>query len=540
VRRIEVKRRAPSDRASEARFQYDSGVGRLGSIFLLGVAACASPAVRTVPRVVDGQVEHGPFVSPYAYEWFIEGEVLAAKGHHDQAAIAFETATAAPADDVVLMARLAEEYELSGASRRADRTLSLARRYHPESARVALAEGHVQEIRGNGGEALSLFARARELAPTWDEPVIAMAEALVARGNTHRAIAVLLEYVGSSLEGRSEHALRVLIDLAHYAGDAETLERALVLDRSSTPAGRAQAAGKLALRAGRPALAGRILAEALGTPENIALWLRALVESGDRERAAEFLETANSGLFGGMFEHADLLLEIGEVDRALELLEAADTSPRVEYAKGRALLARGAYVDAAIVLADVPLGAASFEAARVALAECSMSQGRQGAAAEALSLAPHDSLEVRERLAEFYLEEGDLRAGLRLFDPKQPLERAALAALFERAGHFEEAAAYYATVKVVPSDQPQLRARTRAEQLASRGHRRGAIAILEQWTAIAPDDLYARVRLVELLRADDRAEAAGTKGRQALEFVDDPLLRAHLITVLEAPPTAAQ
>jgi hypothetical protein len=25
-----------------------------------------------------------------------------------------------------------------------------------------------------------------------------------------------------------------------------------------------------------------------------------------------------------------------------------------------------------------------------------------------------------------------------------------------------------------------------------------------------------------------------------LEFVDDPLLRAHLIAVLEAPPTAAQ
>jgi len=496
--------------------------------------------MRTVPRVVDGQVEHGPFVSPFAYEWFIEGEVLAAKGQHDQAAMAFETATAAPADDVVLMARLAEEYELSGASRRADRTLSLAHRYHSESARVALAEGRIQEIRGNGGEALSLFVRAAELAPTWDEPIIAIAETLVARGNTHRAIAVLLEYVGSSLEGRSERALGVLIDLAHHAGDAETLERALVLDRSSTPARRAQAAGKLALRAGRPALAARILAEALGTPENIALWLRALVESGDREGAAKFLATANSELFGGVLEHADLLLEIGEVDRALQLLEAADTSPRVEYAKGRALLARGDYIDAAIVLADVPLGAASFEAARVALAECSTSQGRQGAAAEALSLAPHASLEVRERLAEFYLEEGDLRAGLRLFDPKQPSERAALAAFFERAGHFEEAAAYYATVKIVPPDQPQLRARTRAEQLASRGQRRGAITILEQWTAIAPDDLYARVRLVELLRADHRAEAAGTKGRQALEVVDDPVLRAHLIAVLEAPATAAR
>ena len=515
-------------------------MGRLGSIFVLGIAACASPTLRTVPRVVDGQIEQGPFISPYAYEWFIEGEVLATKGQHDQAAMAFETATAAPANDAVLMARLAEEYELSGASRRADRTLSLARRYHPESARVAVAEGHVQEARGNDSEALSLFARARELAPTWDEPVIAMAEMLVARGNTERAIAVLLEYIGSSLEPASEHALRVLVDLAYYAEDPETLERALALDRSSTPTSIAQSAGRLALRAGRPALAARIVSEALDTPENITLWLRALVESGDRERAAEFLATASSELFGGALAHADLLLEVGEVDRALQLLRAAETSPRVEYSKGRALLVRGDYVDAAIVLADVPLGAASFEAARVALAECSMSQGRQGAAAEALSLAPHGSLEVRERLAEFYLEEGELRAGLRLFDPKQPLERAALAALFERAGHFEEAAAYYATVKVAPPDEPRLRARAQAEQLVSHGHRHGAIAILEQWTAIAPDDLYARVRLVELLQEAHRAEAAGKEGRQALEVVDDPLLRAHLIAVLDAPATAAQ
>ena len=129
-------------------------MGRLGLIFLLGVAACASPTLRTVPRVVDGRVEHGSFVSPYAYEWFIEGEMSAVKGQHDEAAMAFEAATAAPANDVVLMTRLAEEYELSGASRRADRTLAVARRSYPESARVALAEGRIQRSRGADREAL--------------------------------------------------------------------------------------------------------------------------------------------------------------------------------------------------------------------------------------------------------------------------------------------------------------------------------------------------------------------------------------------------
>jgi thioredoxin-like negative regulator of GroEL len=488
------------------------------------VAACASPSLRTVPRVVDGQVEHGPFVSPYAYEWFIEGEVSAAKGQHDEAAMAFEAAAAAPADDVVLMTRLAEEYEFSGASRRADRTLAAARRFYPESARVALAEGRIQKYRGTDGDALSSFARAREIADT-----------LVAAGHAQRAKAILLEYVESSLGMRSEHARRVLIDLARRTGDAGALKRALTLDPSLTSAVRAQAAGELALHAGQPALAARILAEALHTPENVALWLRALVESGDRQEAVAFLATADSDRLGGVVEHVELLLDVGEVDVALRLLEVADPSPRVEYAKGRALLARGDYIEAATVLADVPLGAASFEASRMALAECSMSQDRQGAAAEALSQAPHESLAVRKMLAEIYLEEGNLRAGLRLFDPKRPEERAALAGLFEQAGRFEEAAAYYANVRVGSNGEPQLQARVAAEQLASHGHHRGAIAILERWTALAPDDLYARVRLVELLQADNRAEAAEKRGRRTLEVIDDPLLLAHLVDVLESP-----
>ena len=528
------------DRAFEGPFQYDPGVNRLGSIFLLGVAACTSPTLRSVPRVVDGQVEQGPFVSPYAYEWFIEGEVSAAKGQHDAAAMAFEAATAAPAADVVLVTRLAEEFELSGASRRADRTLALARRVYPESARVALTEGRIQRYRGGYGKALSSYARANELEPTWDAPVIAIADMFAMAGHTQRAKAILLEFIETWFGTRSEHARRVLINLARRSGDAETLERALALDPSSTQTERAHSAGELALSAGQPALAVRLLAPALDTPENLALWLRALVESGDQRAAAVFLATADSERLGGLLNHAELLLETGEVDVALRLLEAAETSPRVEYSKGRALLARGDYIEAAAVLADVPLGAASFEASRMAFAQCSMSQDRQGAAAEALSQAPHDSLAVRRMLAEIHLEEGNVRAGLRLFDPKRPAERAALAGLFEQAGRFEEAAAYYANVKVHASDKPQLRARASAEQLASRGHHRSAIAILERWTALAPDDLYARVRLVELLQADDRAEAAEKRGLRTLQVIDDPVLLAHLIEVLESPTPAAQ
>lgn len=513
--------------------QYDFGVGRSGSIFLLGLAACASPAPRTVPRVVDGHLEHGAFVAPYAYRWFIEGEVLAARGRHEEAAMAFEAAMATPTEDVLLMTRLAEEYASSGAFRRADRTLALARQSHPDSARVALAEGRVQRSRGEDDEALASFARAAELAPTWEEPVIAMAETLAVSGHPERASAVLLTYVEATPGAQSSRARHVLIDLARRMVDIDALERVLALDPRSTPAGRALAAAELALEEDEPAMAARALAQALDTSENVALWLNALVKSGDREKAATFLASAARQPWGDAIEPVALLLDIEEADAALQLLDSRDPSPRVECARGHALLARGDYLAATMVLAQVPFGAASFEASRMALADSAIAKGRPGAGAEALSEAPHGSLAIRQKLAAFYVDEGDLRAGLRLFDPKRSVERGMLAALLERAGHFDEAAAYYASVNLLSTDRPELQARASAEQLASRGQHRGAVAILAQWASFAPDDLYARVRLVELLLADDRVDAGSEEGREALEVIGDPLLRAHLIAILE-------
>ena len=108
------------------------------------------------------------------------------------------------------------------------------------------------------------------------------------------------------------------------------------------------------------------------------------------------------------------------------------------------------------------------------------------------------------------------------------------------AGRFPRAAAYYASVKLMSSDEPRILARASAEWLASRGHHRGAIVVLERWTAAAPEDLYARVRLVELLQQTDNAQAAEKRARDALEVIDDPVLRQRLIDVLGASADAAQ
>ena len=263
----------------------------MGSILLLGLAACTSSLPRTVPRMVDGKVERGSFVSPYAYEWFVEGEMLAAEGRHDEAAVALENATAAPSNDPLLMTRLAEEYELSGAARRADRVLMLANRHHPSSARIALSEGRIQQHREAHDDALSSFARARRLAPDWDAPVIAMAEALEARGNPARGSAILLEYAENAESGKRTTALRALLGLAHRQNDVETLGRALHLDSAISTQTRIRVTAELALHAGKPTLASRILENAHDDASTTSLWVRALVDSGARKEAAAFLSS---------------------------------------------------------------------------------------------------------------------------------------------------------------------------------------------------------------------------------------------------------
>lgn len=481
---------------------------------------------------MDGRVEEGAFVTPYAYEWFIEGEVAAAKGRHEDAALALETATATPAQDVVLMTRLAEEYERSGSSRRADRALAAARRLHPGSARVALAEGRIHQRRGEIDRAMRAFVEARTIDPTSDEVVIALADALRRKGLSARADAVLVEYITTNYDGHTENARRVLIQLAEANGDPDALRRALALGAGRNADREAFLAAELAYEGGQPALAARLLERTLGTPANQSLWLLAAVDSGDLEAAREFLMGAESEAVGGPVRHAELFMDVGAHDEALEILQTAGSSPRAQYVRGRALLDGGEYLSASRALAGVPAGSSKFEESRVAFATATEAQGRDGAATEALSLAPKDSLAVRTKLGELFVEQGDLRAGLRLFDPKRTGDRAAIALLFERAGRFPEAAAYYASIEESDGEGPRIHARATAERFAARGQHQPAIAILTRWAATSPEDLFARVRLTELLRLAGRLEEARTEGQAALARIDDPTLAAHLAQVL--------
>ena len=117
--------------------------------------------------------------------------------------------------------------------------------------------------------------------------------------------------------------------------------------------------------------------------------------------------------------------------------------------------------------------------------------------------------------------------------PSDRAERAALAHLFERAGRFEEAAAYYANIQVRTDDERRLRARASAEQLASHGHPRSAIAILERWTATRPGRPLCAGSPRRASSGGQPSRERREEGPPTLEVIDDPLLLAHLVDVLE-------
>ncbi len=496
---------------------------------LLCVAACAPPPPRTIPRVVDGRIEQGPVVPAYAYAWFLEGELAAAKGDHEQSALALETALAAPVDDALVLSKLAVEYQLSDEPRRAARTLATANRLYPDSMNVALAKGELLRASGTTDAAMASFQRARRLDPQAQEPVVAIAELLDASGRPLRAQDLLREYVQTSAAVRSHDARRLWVDVARREADAESLALAL----STTGKTDAQEAAELALEHGQPATAARILSDTLGSTEQRTLWVKAMLQSGRLEQAAEALSTSDSDVFGGRVEHAELLMAADQLSRVLEVLEPEPGSPHVQYLRGHALLRMEDYLGAVRLLAEVPWGSADFESARGDLADALIALDRAGASAESLGFSESDALALRMKRAEAYWARGNLPAALALFDPQRPQESAAMALLYERAGLLEKAAATYSNIDAAKLDEPRTRALAGAERLAATGRKRGAAAILQRWTSAAPEDFYARTRLIQLLRDLGQTDLARAEALALLPLAHDELLRSQLLTLLD-------
>lgn len=332
----------------------------------------------TATRVIDGQPRTA-VVSPYVYEHFIRAELAVQLGRDAEAVDEYRLARLGPADDVLIVARLAEALDRLGRHDDADVVLAEGEQLDADSEALWLARARIAANRDQLPAAVNAAARAAELAPDSDDPLIVLADLLGRTEATPRADAVLTR------AGDSPTALRARVTAAIVRGDGQAAGEAIERLLRVAPAriDEVHAAARLALSDARPALALHLL-QHLPEQRGRTLKIRALLATGRRAEAAALVRAEPPDSFDSPVEHADLLLQAGEIDRAIETAEAAIAlgDVRAWVVLGNARLREGKLAAAAEAFAHVPRGARGAEDARVGLAAALSAAGLEALARE--------------------------------------------------------------------------------------------------------------------------------------------------------------
>lgn len=328
--------------------------------------------------MIDGE-RRNAVVSPYAYEHFMRAEMAAQLGRDAEAVDEYRLARLGPADDVLIIARLAEALERLGRHDDADAVIAEGVELDADSEALWLARARIHAGRDQLERAVDAAAHAAELAPESDEPLIVLSELLQRTEATARVDAVL------SRAGDSSTALRARVVAAIAQRDGVAAGEAIEHLLRVAPArmDEVQAAARLALDGDRPVLALQ-LARRLPQDRGRVLHIEALLAAGRRSDAAAVVRSEPSESFGSVAEHADLLLRSGEHDRAIETAEAAIALGDVRgwVVLGQAHLNEGAFAAAAEAFSHVPIGARGDEDARRGLAEALGASGLNALADE--------------------------------------------------------------------------------------------------------------------------------------------------------------
>ena len=511
-------------------------LGALGALLCAGCPA-GEPTLLIVRRV-GGEQRTGTFVSPFAYEWFMRGELAAGAGDWPGAAEAFRMALAGPDEDPLVLARLADALDHAGDRAAADEALAEGERIDECPEAIWLVRGAIAERHDQRDTAIAAYTRAASCAPQSADGPLALAALLERAGQSARADAVLQDCV-TRAGGHGAGAARARLALALRGGDARAIADALETLGHVAPArgSDVEAAVRATLSADDRGLAARLfdrLPRGLG---DVALRARSLVRAGRSTEAEALLATGSPDAFGGLTETARLFLEVGRADRAEELAAAAlatTDEPEAAVVLGRARLALGEYGGAVGPLARVRAGATAFVDARLALATALDGMGMPGLAREALArtLTTDDDVRVREALAAARLAAGDLDRALDALGTHDDVRsQVARARLLDRGGRPADAARAWASVSV---DDPGLdaptRERVRAERWLARDDVQRGIATLRALVRSTPTDALARARLAELLQRTGDASGAAREATAARSL--DGQLRARLDALL--------
>ncbi len=521
------------------------GTRRIALLCVALAAGCAGghafSAPEQITRRTGGVPRRGRFVSAYSYEWFVRAELAVASGEYDAAVLAYRRALAAPYEDPLVLARLADALDRAGQAESAAEVLEHAEELDDASEAVWLTRAEIAKRHGRLHEAIEAYERAEAAAPLSAEPPLALSQLLRQIGNQEGALAVLERFARRSARG-SANAARARLGLALARGDAEAASQAVDILLRVAPARvrEVRQAAELALTSGHAVLASRLAQRLPRGAEHGQLRLRALLQAGQLTEAEQLLATEDPESLGGLVAVARGYLAANRPRRAMEAAEAALAkrwTPAAILIRARAMLQLGQFEQAASLFAEALARNPELWDARLGLAQALAASGLSQLAAESMARVPETPVEtpvdIRAAVAEARLNRGACAEALQVFEGAGSDDLTALRASFlERAGDTAEANGLYARLAENPQGlTPRQRARARAERMAAAGNLDEAIAALAALVKSAPEDLGAAARLAELQERAGEVEDARRVAAAALRLAWEPAVRRRLARI---------
>ncbi|MEM7447712.1 MAG: hypothetical protein AAF355_05660 [Myxococcota bacterium] len=342
---------------------------RVIAIFSITAAfGCAKVDSRVpIKRRLEGVSRQGVFVSPFAYQHFLQSELAVARGDYRLAIEELKLARAGPWDDPFLIARLADLLDRAGNQDDADRIIEAGIRAHPSAESVYLAQGAIALRRDEPAKAALAFANAARVEPGSPRGPLALSRLLHLSGNATLGDAILATHLQRNPDS-DLWVFETRAELALANGSVDNLLLALraLQEQTELRSGLLKRAVELAMAQSRPLVALEILdldPDMLPSQRFAALRTlgrgseaMAVVLQGHPEYAAENLR-------------AQAFLELGHASLALDLLAPLSRSPKRRLILGKALIQLCRYAEAAEELSAIPFGASVFVEARLKLAE---------------------------------------------------------------------------------------------------------------------------------------------------------------------------
>lgn len=348
---------------------------RLVLVAALLAGGCIRYEPYPVTRTVGGETRRGVFVAPPQYEDFVRGELAMAAGDYRAAAEAYERARAGGEDDVLLCARLADARDRAGERSRAEAALAHGEALDAEAEVVWQTRGAIAERHGETDAAIAAYEHAHDVAPTSDEPVLALARLLGAAGHGDRAATLLADFVAhaSSLAAPSLAVTRAALALAlARSDDVGLLDAATELARVAPGhTGEIEDAVRALRARGDVLVAHRLLSRLPPETVDRDLAIETAIAAGDRAAAERWLAFPEGEQPAALVRDARHWLALGDAARAAELAEVARTdrtaTTEATLVLAEARLAQGDVAGAAGLFASIPPGSTAHDEAREGL-----------------------------------------------------------------------------------------------------------------------------------------------------------------------------